>query len=153
MRSPSFRAGLISACAAGLLAACASSQEEAGAAGSPSEVAPLIGSLAEDPHTVTPGEAASVHDQVQRCWNPPASAPNDASLIVELRIHLDPDGSVQRIEKIDNDKFEHDPFHKLAAQEAIRTVQRCGPLELPPEKYAAWRVMVLRFDPRDLLEE
>ena len=37
-----------------------------------------------------------------------------------------------------------------AADSAVRAVYQCQPYELPAEKYAVWRDMILNFDPRQM---
>ena len=38
----------------------------------------------------------------------------------------------------------------VAADSAVRAVYQCQPYELPSEKYAVWRDMILNFDPRQM---
>ena len=42
------------------------------------------------------------------------------------------------------------PFFQAAADSAVRAVFQCQPYELPSEKYALWRDMILNFDPSDM---
>ena len=117
-----------------LLAACTARPE--GAVPAPAD---------SEPMTLT--EMDAIHNQVQRCWNPPVGAPNDRSMIVELRVYLGPDGSVLRIQEIGGEEFERDGFHRISVEAATRAVERCSPLKLPPKKYEDWKTMILVFDP------
>ena len=103
------------------------------------------------PLTVT--EKDSFMIQVSRCWYVQAGLRNADSQVVELRIALDPDGTVRQIEVVDEERLERDPSFGIAAKAAIRAVRRCGPFDLPPEKYEAWKVIVLHFDPGEQLKQ
>ncbi len=69
-----------------------------------------------------------------------------------MRLTLDPDGSVQRIEMLDKSRME-DPDFKAAAEAAVSAVRNCSPLSLPSSSYAKWRILVLVFDPSELLQQ
>ena len=42
------------------------------------------------------------------------------------------------------------PFFQAAVDSAVRAVFQCQPYELPSDKYALWRDMILNFDPSDM---
>ena len=99
-------------------------------------------------------EIDSVRTQIMPCWNPPAGAPNAKDLFVEVRLFLAPNGEVKRIDLLDPERAKSDRSHRVAAQAAVRAVKRCTPLTgLPPSKYEHWKMMVLRFDPSELIGE
>lgn len=85
--------------------------------------------------------------QVARCWNVPVVPGAEEAMAVELRVFLARDGSLQRAEPIDKERYARDLFHRTAADAAIRAVERCSPLKLPPKKYEDWKTMILVFDP------
>jgi colicin import membrane protein len=42
-----------------------------------------------------------------------------------------------------------DPTFRAVAESARRAVDRCSPLQLPPDKYSLWRDIVMSFYPED----
>src|SRR3546814_9513743 len=61
---------------------------------------------------------------------------------------MNPDGTVRTAEIQDRARMASDSFYRAAAESARRAVlnPRCSPLRLPPEKYNAWKTLVLNFD-------
>ena len=99
---------------------------------------------------VTISEKDAIIRHVSRCWNVPAGARNAEELVVGLRVYLHVDGSVQRTQIEDLSRL-RDPFFRAAAEAAVRAVKRCSPLPTPKKDYSAWRVMLLNFDPSEML--
>ncbi len=99
-------------------------------------------------------EIDSLRGDVQRCWDVPAEIAGAENASVELRLSLDPDGTVRRAEVVGEGRARKDRVYRLAAEAAMRAIMRCSPLRgLPPSKYEAWKVIYLMFDPwtlRDL---
>ena len=101
---------------------------------------------------MTLSEIDAVKQQIWPCWNPPVGAPNAAKLIVEVKLLLNQDGSLQRAQVVDRGRVARDSFYRVAAEAALRAVKRCTPLrQLPPRKYSEWRDMLLTFDPSEIL--
>lgn len=91
--------------------------------------------------------------QIERCWNPPAGAPEAENLIVEVRLAINRDGTVRSAQIVDTARMFREPFYRAAAESVIRAIKhpRCTPLKLPQEKYDLWKETRLRFDPRELV--
>ena len=86
-----------------------------------------------------------------RCWDEPVAAPNPEELSVRVRINLNSDGKVSRVESLDRRLIEtsNNPFLRAAENEALSAVQECAPYDfLPIEKYASWRDIVYTFKPQ-----
>lgn len=100
-------------------------------------------------------EIDSIRVQIENCWIVPAGARYAENLIVEIRIFLQPDGSLSRPpEVVDRLRMSMpgEEAYRAAAESAIRAVQKCAPLQnLPPDKYDRWRDIELKFDPRTML--
>lgn len=94
--------------------------------------------------------AASIRDQVTRCWSIPAGARDVAQMRAELDITFGPDGSVQRVAPLDQGRMAQDGIYRVFAESAARAVQACSPLKLPSESYQAWRRIIFNFDPSAL---
>ena len=95
---------------------------------------------------MTVSELTALQSAMYKCWSIPAAAPNPAELIVPVKVSLFPDGYVNQVKLGSFREINH--FHKLAADEAIRAVNKCQPYDfLPAEKYSQWREMTLNFRP------
>lgn len=99
-------------------------------------------------------EKDAIRSQIARCWNVPAGAKDAQNLRVVLKIQLNQDGSLIKVDLAgeSKDQYNSDSFFRAAADSAMRAVRQCTPLtNLPPEKYATWRDMELTFDPKEML--
>jgi outer membrane biosynthesis protein TonB len=108
--------------------------------------APLGGQL-------TASELDLIRQQIARCWNVPAGAREARDLVVEIRVVVDRDGTVQQATIVDQGRFGSDPFFRAAAESARRAFfnPQCRPLHLPAEKYPIWKDLVVDFSPKDIL--
>jgi hypothetical protein len=72
---------------------------------------------------------------------------------VDVKIYVNPDRTVRSKEVVDQVKYNADPFFRAAADSAVRAVEdpSCNPLELPPDKYEQWKVIIFTFDPKQML--
>ena len=97
-----------------------------------------------------------IQNQLSRCWNPPAGAKNLERLNVEVRIKLNPDGSLRSPAKIGDSslKVKH-PAYQVLAESAVRALNDpdCMPLKLPLEEYQDWKDIAFNFDPRAALSQ
>jgi outer membrane biosynthesis protein TonB len=102
---------------------------------------------------LTASEMDMVREQIARCWNVPAGARDAKDLVVEIRVAVNPDGTVQQATIVDQARLGSDPFFRAAAESARRAFfnPNCRPLHLPPEKYAIWKDLVVDFSPKDIL--
>src|SRR6516164_4749198 len=102
---------------------------------------------------ITASEVDLVRQQIARCWNVPAGARDAKDLVVEVRVAVDPDGTVRQAIIVDQGRLGSDLFFRAAAESARRALFNplCRPLRLPPEKYAIWKDLVVDFSPKDIL--
>ncbi|NQU60988.1 MAG: hypothetical protein HQ512_07645 [Rhodospirillales bacterium] len=93
-----------------------------------------------------------VRQQIRECWNLPSGAKEAQNLSIEIRMVMNPDGTVRQARILDQSRLQGDPFFRAAAESALRAVlnPRCNPLKLPPEKYQQWQNMILVFDPSQM---
>lgn len=91
-----------------------------------------------------------LRERIERCWSPPVGVREAQNLVVKLRIELQQSGEVIGVPEIMN--ASSDPLFDIAAASAVRAVLSCQPYNgLPPDKYQAWRDIILNFDPRRML--
>ena len=93
--------------------------------------------------------------QMRECWNVPVGAPNPEQLIVQVRVFLAQDGSLAQpplLEAASRAAESGNPYMRTAAEAALRAVNICAPYKrLPPNKYDAWREIVMTFDPTKMI--
>ena len=92
----------------------------------------------------------AIRRQVEDRWNVPIGARDAGELEVEIRIRLQPDGTVAAAQIVDQSRFLQpgEEFFRSMAESARRAVLQASPLQnLPPEKYDQWREITFRFKP------
>jgi hypothetical protein len=106
---------------------------------------------AGDRLTVT--EIDKMRAAVARCWNAGSiiGAPNPETLVVEIDIDLNQDGTLAGEPRVLNAlqiNLSGNRFWKVAEQNAVRAVIACQPYDFfDPGRYQEWRAFTLNFDP------
>ena len=114
-----------------------------------SEVADLVARV-RSRLTVSPIDL--IRRQFRNCWSFPGGARDPKDLIVTVRIHLKPDGSLSREPQVMETERLGESNFRTAAEAAVRAVHKCAPLQqLPPLAYNEWREIELTFDPREMV--
>ena len=96
------------------------------------------------------GEVDELRRQIGRCWTLPVGIDGVEDMVVQLRIQLRPDRTVQMVTIHDQGRLSDARF-RAVAESARRAVDRCSPLNLPPDKYAVWREINMKFYPEDAI--
>jgi len=92
----------------------------------------------------------AIQQQLRRCWRLDPGALQAEDMVVEIRVLLNPDGSVRRTDILDVARMVQDGHFRSAAENAKRAIDMCSPFRLPPRKYDIWRELTLRFNPREM---
>lgn len=102
---------------------------------------------------LTVSEMDALRQQLSRCWNVDPGAKYAENLVVEVRVFMNPDRSVQQAVILDTLRYNTDSAFRAAAESAVRAFRNpnCMPLALPPDKYNEWKTTVIVFDPREML--
>jgi outer membrane biosynthesis protein TonB len=98
--------------------------------------------------TMSVNEIDALRARIAQCWSPPPGGLGAEQIVIKLRLKLNEDGTLVGYPTVANS--DSSPFFQAAADSAVRAVYRCQPYELPSEKYALWRDMILNFDPSDM---
>lgn len=109
------------------------------------------GAITEDAIVpLTKSEEADIRHQIERNWNLGefAASPNLADRVIQVRIELQPDGTVTDV-KVLNDEAGNPDFRQ-AAESARRAIMISSPLRLPPGK--TYRSMRLNFHPDKVIQ-
>ncbi len=119
------------------------------------EIAKALASSSKPMDTSRPltlSEIDAVRQQIARCWNVPAGAKDAENLVIDIRVHMNPDGTVRKADHLSTARMLGDGFYRTAAESAMRAVlnPRCQPFKLPLDKYDRWKTMTLSFNPREM---
>lgn len=98
--------------------------------------------------TMSVNEIDALRARIANCWTPPPGGLGADKIVIKLRLRLNEDGTLVGYPTIANS--DPSPFFQAAADSAVRAVYQCQPYDLPSEKYALWRDMILNFDPSDM---
>jgi hypothetical protein len=96
-------------------------------------------------------ELDALRRQIGGCWTLPVGAEGIQDMVVQLRIEVRPDRTVQRVTIQDQSRLDRDPSFRAVAESARRAVDKCSPLNLPPGKYGVWRDIMMNFYPQDAI--
>lgn len=105
-------------------------------------------------NVLTATQVDIIKQTISKCWHFPVTLKNAEDLIVDIRMKLAPDGTVQSAEVLDKARMNNDSDFRIAAENAHRAVldPNCNPLPLPTDKYDEWKELELRFNPKDMLD-
>ena len=98
--------------------------------------------------TMSVNEIDALRARIAQCWSPPPGGLGADQIVIKLRLKLNEDGTLVGYPTVANS--DSSPFFQAAADSAVRAVFQCQPYELPGDKYALWRDMILNFDPSDM---
>ncbi len=98
----------------------------------------------------TTSEIDALKTQVSKCWNPPIGAAHAEQLVVEFDLFLNPDGSVQRLDR--GTSSATGAYAMAAIEAARRAILECAPYKLPANDYSNWReINPFHFDPSKMI--
>lgn len=102
---------------------------------------------------LTISEMDAFKQGLMRCWVVPIGAKNAEDLVVEVRVLINPDRTVQKATILNESRYNRDTHFRAAADAALRALRNpsCSPLQLPPERYDQWKTTVIEFNPQNML--
>ena len=104
---------------------------------------------------LTISETDAIASLLRQNWNLDPGAIGISGMMVEIRVHLARDGTIQKIEFVDQSRFNSDPSYRSVAESAQRAVIATQQAfkEVFGQKYAdrydVWSTLRLYFDPLD----
>lgn len=103
---------------------------------------------------LTTSEINVLRQQIGKCWTPPipSSGSYPKGLVIDLRIEVNRDHTVKKLCIVDSARLDTDRVFRAVAESAKKVFSHshCKRLSLPSEKYDAWKVLTLHFDPTPL---
>lgn len=98
-------------------------------------------------------EVDAIAGRLRACWNLDPGAMGAQNMIIEIRAFLRQDGTVDKVDILDQSRYRSDTHFRSVADSARRAVYICAPYKIFAEKYAEnydmWKTMLLRFNPLD----
>ncbi len=103
--------------------------------------------------SLTQGETDAVLNQLRRCWRVDTFSANARSQVVTLQAQIRQNGFINQATIRVMSPVPTPPEYRIAVERAVSALQdrRCQPFALPPAKYNAWRDIVIRFDPAQMV--
>ncbi len=101
---------------------------------------------------LTAGEEDALRNQIAGCWNFNPGTRGIENMTAEIRVAINPDGTVRDAQIVDTSRLNSDSFYRSFAESAVRAVKnpRCSPLALSKERIAQHPVITFNFNPRDM---
>ncbi len=88
---------------------------------------------------------------VTQCWNPPIGVQNAGDLKVTLLVELNEQGNLIGSPKLISPSGNPEGVVKQAYEAGRRALLRCGPYNLPKDKYEQWRQIEVTFNPQNMV--
>ncbi len=101
---------------------------------------------------LTASEIDLVREQLRPCFNPPFGAKEKPDLVADIKVVMNPDGTVQQTHIAEPGRYAGDQIYRAIADSGIRALRnpRCSPLRLPPDRYDIWQSFTFGFSTRDM---
>lgn len=96
---------------------------------------------------MTSSDEDGIRQQIESNWSIDPGAQGADQILIELRVSLQPDGTVTKVEILNNQPG--NGTFDYFARSARTAVLKSSPLKLPPGKY--WPTIKMRFSPQDVL--
>jgi len=102
---------------------------------------------------LTSSELDAVRSQMQGCWYLDPGKKGADEMVVDVRVTLGQDGTVQTANVVDMARMALDGYYRAAAEAAVRAVKKCSPLHMPAGKYDTWKATTFHFNPGGMLSQ
>jgi hypothetical protein len=93
-----------------------------------------------------------VREQLRPCFNPPFGAKESPDMMADVKVVMNPDGTVQQARVADMGRYGSDPVFRALADSGVRALKnpQCSPLRLPPDRFELWRTFTFGFSTKDM---
>jgi len=101
---------------------------------------------------LSPSESQAVLNQLRRCWRVDMVSKNALDRVVTMRVQIRQNGFLNQGTISLVSPIPVPSEYQIAVDRARTALQdlRCQPFALPPQKYNAWREILIRFDPAQM---
>jgi outer membrane biosynthesis protein TonB len=90
---------------------------------------------------------AAMRRQIMSCWRGVSDLPKEDQINVEVRVTLNPDGSLKSDAQLVSPRSRPVGRSGLAVDVALRAVRKCQPYQLPADDYDLWQDMNIIIGP------
>lgn len=99
----------------------------------------------------TMSEKDAIRAQIEQNWVFDVGAKGIESMVIVLKVSMNPDGTVSRVDVADTLRYNTDSAYRAVADSARRAVLKSQPLKYPVQKYEEFKDLELAFRPQDRL--
>jgi len=96
----------------------------------------------------TLSELDNIRAHVERCWRIDPGKEGLQELNVDIRVFINPDGSVQRAVIEDTVTYFSDPLFRTFANSARTAILSCKAIPISPQRYNIFKEIVFSFSPQ-----
>jgi len=116
----------------------------------PSDTTPAEGKIRtlQTADRATLSERDAIRAHIERCWRIDPGKEGIQELSVDLRVGINPDGSVRRAIIEDTGLYFTDPAFRTFADSARTAVLSCSNIPISPQRYEIFKEIVFTFSPQ-----
>ncbi len=96
----------------------------------------------------TLSERDAIRAHIERCWRIDPGKEGIQDLSVDLRVGINPDGSVRRANIEDTGRYFTEPAFRTFADSARTAVLSCSNIPISPQRYEIFKEIVFTFSPQ-----
>lgn len=108
--------------------------------------AKVITPMVADKATMSERDAIAAH--IEACWRIDPGKEGIDDLSAEVRVYINPDGSVQQAQVTDMGRYFADSAFRTFANSARNAVLSCGNIPISPERYEVFKEITFTFSPQ-----
>jgi hypothetical protein len=110
------------------------------------DAAKVITPQVADRATMT--ELDAIRRHIEGCWRIDPGTEGAETMSTEIRVYINPDGSVQQAQILDMGRYFSEAPFRAFANSARNAVLSCGAIPISAERYATFKELVLTFSPQ-----
>jgi colicin import membrane protein len=113
---------------------------------------PTLGAPEGRDKQISASERAMIGQIIKDCviphWRVLSGGASAQETVVKIRLRFNQDGTHSAPPMVTNSQ--ETPYFRAIAESALRAVQQCENISLPPNLYEHWRDMIMNFSPKDM---
>lgn len=99
----------------------------------------------------TLSERDAIRAHIENCWRIDPGKEGNTDLTADLKVTINQDGSVQRLEIVDLDRYVSDNAFRTFVDGARNAVSSCSNIPISPQRYDVFKEIVFTFTPQGRL--
>jgi outer membrane biosynthesis protein TonB len=122
----------------------------------PKAASPTTESKAQPSNNIAPNvsdrasmtELDAIRRHIEGCWRIDPGKEGMENLSAEIKVFINPDGSVREAQIVDMTRYFVDSAFRTFANSARNAVLGCGNIPISPERYSTFKEMTMTFSPQ-----